>query len=103
MHPVERLGVVIGAAANIQQRPGGISEKKPTWLAGLSFAATDDLRLHASAARKIRVPSIDQLFNASAGNPALRAERANEIEAGAEYRFGTMTTAGLSVFSTHAP
>jgi outer membrane receptor protein involved in Fe transport len=100
--PVARLGTVIGVAANIQQRPAGVTEKAPTWLAGVSFAATGDLRLHASAARKIRVPSIDQLFNASAGNPALRAERANEIDAGADYRLGSSTTIGVSAFSTHA-
>jgi outer membrane receptor protein involved in Fe transport len=100
--PVKRLGTVLGAAANVQQRPGGDSESKPTWLAGLSYAATDTLRLHASATRKIRVPSIDQLFNASAGNAALRAERANSVDIGADYRLNPMSVVGISVFSTHA-
>jgi outer membrane cobalamin receptor len=44
------------------------------------------LRLHASATRKIRVPSIDQLFNTSSGNPDLRSEHANGVDVGADYK-----------------
>ena len=97
-----RLGTVLGAAVNVQQRPGGVTESEPTWLAGVSFDATDALRLHASATRKIRVPSIDQLFNTSSGNPDLRAEHAYGVDAGADYRLGTASSVGVSVFSTHA-
>jgi outer membrane receptor protein involved in Fe transport len=53
-------------------------------------------------ARKIRVPSIDQLFNASAGNPELRSERANSVDAGVDYQLWAGSTIGLSAFSTHA-
>ena len=52
-------------------------------------------------ARKIRVPSIDQLFNTSAGNP-MRAERANGVDVGADYKLGASSTVGISAFSTHA-
>ena len=100
--PAPRLGAVVGVASNVQRRPGGDSESKPTWLAGLTYQPIEALRLHASVARKIRVPSIDQLFNASAGNPLLKAERANSVDAGADYSLSANTTLGLSVFSTHA-
>ena len=102
VRPVTRLGTVLGTAINVQQRPGRIAETDPTWLAGLSFDATDTLRLHASATRKIRVPSIDQFFNTSSGNPELRSEHANGVDAGADYRLGTTSTVGVSVFTTHA-
>ena len=102
VYPMTKLGTVLGVAANVQQRPGGESESKPTWLAGLSYAATGALRLHASVTRKIRMPSIDQLFNTSAGNPELRAERADAVDAGADYRLGSTSTVGISVFSTDA-
>jgi len=102
VRPMTRLGTVIGAAVNMQQRPGGATETDPTWLAGVSFDATDMLRLHASATRKIRVPSIDQLFNTSSGNPELRSEHANGVDLGADYRLGTTSSVGLSAFSTHA-
>lgn len=102
VRPVAQIGTVIGAAVNVQQRPGGVTETDPTWLAGLSYEPTGALRLHASASRKIRVPSIDQLFNTSAGNPNLRSEHANVVDAGAAYRLDATSTAGVSVFSTHA-
>ena len=102
LRPLTRLGTVLGAAVNAQQRPGGVSETDPTWLAGVTFDATDMLRLRASASRKIRVPSIDQLFNTSSGNPSLRSEHANAVDAGADYRIGTASTVGVSAFTTHA-
>ena len=101
-HPIKRLGTVIGMAANVQQRPGGTTETEPTWLAGVSYEATDALRLRASASRKIRVPSIDQLFNTSSGTPALRSERANGVEAGADYTLAAASTVSVSAFSTNA-
>jgi outer membrane receptor protein involved in Fe transport len=101
-YPAKRLGTVLGAAANVQQRPGGVSESAPTWLAGVSYAATDALRVRGSIARKIRVPSIEQLFNASAGNPDLHSERANSLDVGADYRVARLSTVGVSVFSTQA-
>jgi vitamin B12 transporter len=102
VRPLTRLGTVIGAALNTQQRPGGATETDPTWLAGVSYDATAMLRLHASATRKIRVPSIDQLFNTSSGNPELRSEHANGVDVGADYRLGTTSSVGLSAFTTHA-
>ncbi len=102
VRPARRAGAVLGAAVNVQQRPGGVTETEPTWLAGVSVDATDALRLHASAARKIRVPSIEQLFNTSAGNPALRSERANTADVGADYRLAPTSTFGVSAFATHA-
>ena len=103
VYPVKRLGTVLGAAVNVQQRPGGgDAETAPTWLAGVSYDATDDVRLHVSASRKIRVPSIDQLFNTSSGNPELRSERADGVDVGAEYRLDAASTVAVSAFSTHA-
>lgn len=102
VRPATRLGGVLGVALNTQQRPGKVSETEPTWLAGLTFDATDMLRLHASATHKIRVPSIDQLYSTSAGNPELHFERANGVDVGADYRLDATSTVAVSVFSTHA-
>jgi outer membrane receptor protein involved in Fe transport len=102
VQPTRRLGTVVGVAANMQQRPDGRTETAPTWLAGLSYDATGALRLHASATRKIRVPSIDQLFNTSAGNEALRSEHAHGVDVGAEYRLDAVSTVAVSAFNTDA-
>ena len=102
VHPAKRLGTVVGTAVNVQQRPGGATTTEPTWIAGASYDATNALKLHASATRKIRVPSIDQLYSASAGNPDLRAEHAYGVDAGADYRLGMASSVAVSVFSTSA-
>jgi vitamin B12 transporter len=102
LHPVKRLGTVLGTAVNVQQRPGDDSKAEPTWLAGLSYETSSDVTLHASATRKVRVPSIDQLFNTASGNPDLRAEHAYGVDAGADYRLGSASNVALAVFSTSA-
>jgi outer membrane cobalamin receptor len=101
-HPSLKLGTVLGAAVNWQKRPGDDGAAEPTWIAGLSYDATSALRLHASMTRKVRVPSIDQLYGATAGNPALRSERAYGVDMGAERRLGRASTVGVSAFVTHA-
>jgi outer membrane cobalamin receptor len=100
--PAPRVGVVLGAAVNAQQRPGGLTDTAPTWLAGVSYDAATAIRLRASATRKIRVPSIDQLFNTSSGNAALGAEHAYSVDAGADYRLDPASEVTVSVFTTHA-
>jgi outer membrane cobalamin receptor len=76
---------------------------EPGWLAGLSYDLAPNVRVHASAARKIRFPSIEQLYDASNGNPLLEPERADEIEAGVDYAWTAVkTVVGLSGFHTRA-
>lgn len=101
-HPVRKLGAVIGAALNWQRRAETNPEAEPAWIAGVSYDATPDLRLHASATRKIRLPSIDQLYNTSAGNAGLRPERAYGVDVGADQRFGGASSIGISAFVTDA-
>ena len=101
-HPLTKVGTVLGAALNWQQRAGVDTEVEPTWIAGVSSDPTADLRLHASATRKIRVPSIDQLYNTSAGNPGLRPEHSYGVDVGADQRLGRVSTVGVSAFFTHA-
>jgi outer membrane cobalamin receptor len=102
MRPAPRVGVVLGASVNLQQRPDTEQTVEPTWIAGLSFDATAAVRLHASVTRKVRVPSIDQLFNSASGNPALRAEHAYGLDTGVDYRIGKASTVGVSFFDTEA-
>jgi outer membrane receptor protein involved in Fe transport len=102
VRPAARLGAVLGATVNVQQRPGGFTDTAPTWLAGVSYDAATALRLRASATRKIRVPSIDQLFNTSSGNAALRAEHAYSLDVGADYQLDPASEVTASIFTTHA-
>jgi outer membrane cobalamin receptor len=102
VRPATRVGGVLGAAVNTQHRPGGDTTTEPTWIAGVSYDATSDVKLRASATRKIRVPSIDQLYNTSSGNPELRPEHSYGVDVGADYRIDAKSSLGVSVFSTSA-
>ena len=102
VRPAARVGAVLGAALNLQQRPGQASKVEPAWLLGLSVDPTATLKLHASATRKVRVPSIDQLYNSSSGNQNLHAEHAYAVDAGATQQLTKGVTAGISVFQTNA-
>jgi outer membrane receptor protein involved in Fe transport len=101
-HPAPRFGTVVGGAANIQQRPDGTTEQEPTWIAGVTFDAAAATRVHASTTRKVRLPSIEQLFSATAGNPELRAEHAYGVDVGLDQKIGSASTVTISVFNTRA-
>lgn len=101
-HPAPKVGVVLGAALNWQRRTDSNTATEPTWIAGVSYDATSDLRLHAAATRKIRVPSLEQLYSPASGNPSLKPEHANSIEVGADQRLGGASTIGVSTFVTRA-
>jgi iron complex outermembrane receptor protein len=76
---------------------------EPGWLAGLSYDLARNVRVRGSATRKIRFPSIEQLYDASTGNPLLEPERADEIEAGIDYEWtAAKTVISLSGFHTRA-
>ena len=102
VHPAPRVGVVLGGSVDAQPRGGEEGGAAPTWIAGLSYDPTDALRVYGSVTRKIRVPSIDQLFDTAAGNPELRAEHAYGVDAGVDYRLGKGSTVGVSLFDTEA-
>jgi outer membrane cobalamin receptor len=99
-----RLGAALGGGVNWQDRADVDvgAEPQPTWIAGVSYDATPKLRLHASSTRKVRVPSIDQLYNTAAGNASLRPERAYGLDAGAEHRIGSSCTISISAFVMRA-
>ncbi len=98
--PAARTGVVVGTAGNWQQRQDSAGEDGIAWLAGLTYDFTDAVRVHASGTRKIRFPSIRQLYDPSGGNPALRPERANEVEAGITATWRNLGTLSATAFST---
>ena len=101
-HPIARLGVAMGGAINWQGRVDAATDAEPTWIAGLSYDLTQTVRLHASASHKIRFPSVDQLYDESAGNPLLQPEQAYAVDAGVDRQLGAASRAGLSIYSTGA-
>jgi len=77
-------------------------EVEPTWIAGVTYDARQTVRLHASVTRKIRFPSIDQLYNASSGNADLAPEHAYGVDGGVSRTWRNATRISVSAFRTTA-
>jgi outer membrane cobalamin receptor len=90
--------VVLGYAEHWLQRDDGSSGLDGSFSAGVSRALTPTLRLRAAVARKIRMPSVQQLYDTIAGDPHLAPERAMSYEVGADYSGWQWATLGLTVF-----
>ena len=90
--------LVFGYAEHWLQRDDGASSFDGSFSAGVSRALTPTLRLRAAAARKVRMPSVQQLYDTLAGDPNLAPERAMTYEVGADYSGWRWAAVGLTVF-----
>lgn len=79
-----------------EQRKAGKSDDGITYLAGARYALTGTTVVRASAAQKIRFPTLRDLFDATRGNPNLQKEVTNNYEAGIEQQIPSVN-AFLSV------
>ena len=96
--PLSRLDVVIGYAEHRFQRDDGASEWHGSYSTGLSYALTPTVQLRASAGHKIRMPSVQQLYDTIAGDPGLAPERAMTYEIGGDWTGWRLARLGLSLF-----
>ena len=96
--PFGWMDVVFGYAVHWLERDDGASEVHGSFSGGLSRALTPDLRLRAGFARKLRLPSVQQLYDTLSGDPALAPERAMTYELGAEYAGLAPAVLGLTLF-----
>jgi vitamin B12 transporter len=101
LRPTEQVGVVAGV---LHHRLEGddLSHGATGISAGVTVDATPTTRLRASAAHRFRFPTLRQLYDRAAGNPALDTERADLFEFGAEQQVGRRTTLGITLFHTDA-
>ena len=79
MRLTERLSGVVGGGWASQHRDQS-NDGDYTYLAGLRYAITDLTALRGSVARKIRFPTLRDLFEVDRGNPDLNTERTQNYE-----------------------
>lgn len=97
----ERLGVVAGYSHHWQDRDQGNDDDKGSWLAGLSFDLTENTRLRASYARKLRFASIKNLYDSDAGNQDLDTETSDNYEIGVSRLLPYGIIADLALFQNN--
>ncbi|MFH1566721.1 MAG: TonB-dependent receptor, partial [Gemmatimonadota bacterium] len=95
-------GLVLGAAYHGQDRAGSGLSSDYSLLVGAYRDLVADTRLRASWARKVRFPSIRQLYDVTAGNLDLAAETTLHYEVGVERRLGARGAASVAAFQTDA-
>lgn len=95
--PFQHGGLVLGGAYNWQHRDDG-THGAISASAGLFYDVDSALRLRGSISRRVRAPSIAQLYDTAAGNPNLQFETAVNYEVGARYRLNPVTALQATVF-----
>ena len=81
--PIEHLGIALGYGHHWLLRDDDSGDDASTFVAGAHYDLPTDTRLHLSAARKIKIPSINQLYDVGSGDPNLQFEHSSHYEAGA--------------------
>jgi vitamin B12 transporter len=94
----ERVGFVLGYGQHFLNRDGNGDDTDFSYLLGATYDVTDSTRLRANHARKIRFPSIKQLYDGDAGNEDLDTEVTLHYEAGITQQLPAGTTLGITGF-----
>ncbi|MGE0483362.1 MAG: TonB-dependent receptor plug domain-containing protein [Gammaproteobacteria bacterium] len=79
-------------------RDGGATTARPGYSLAGYYDFAHGIRLRAAGSHKVRVPSVNQLYDPDQGNPALVFEQADSVEGGIEWRPGVATRLALTVF-----
>ncbi len=95
--PLDKLGVVLGAGAHWQDRKSD-NEEDFSYLVGLTYELFDGTRLKASHARKVRFPTLRDLYEDGEVNEDLTAETTWHYEAGIEQVLPAQTLLSLTGF-----
>jgi vitamin B12 transporter len=96
--PFDQLGMVFGYSHHWFDKDTGDSDDDSEFLVGAYYDVFENTRIKGSAARKIRFPSIRQLYEEDTGNPDLTPEKSNNYEMGIEQRLFENTTLSLTGF-----
>lgn len=96
--PVDRLDITLGYSHHWQDKDEGSDDDAGSYMAGASFKVVDGTTLRASYARKVRFPSIRQLYDPDDGNDSLTTEQSDNWEAGIAQQLPWHTLLDLSFF-----
>jgi outer membrane receptor protein involved in Fe transport len=94
----DRLGGVVGYSQQFMNKDEGSDENDFTYLIGAFWEVTDGTLLRANHARKVRFPSIKQLYSGTSANSDLNPEITWHYEVGIEQTLPARTSLQLTGF-----
>ena len=100
--PMDKLNIVIGYGHHFQNKDEGNNESEGAYLVGATFDVFDTTQVKASYAKKIRFPSIRQLYDPKSGNDKLLPEQTFHYEIGLIQTFSYDTDVSLTLFHINA-
>jgi vitamin B12 transporter len=100
--PVDRLRLVLGYGFFMMNKDDGGDDNQSSWMAGATYDLFEKTQIKGSYARKVRFPSISQLYDTSAGNTNLDAETSDHYEAGFTQQLLDHTSLSFTVFRINA-
>lgn len=92
------LEAVAGVGRHWFEKDAGGTADDWSWRAGLRYELDGRTTIRGSAARKVRFPTIKDLYDGKTGNPGLEPERSRNYELGVERRLPAGTCAGITGF-----
>ncbi|WP_285164917.1 TonB-dependent receptor plug domain-containing protein [Shewanella goraebulensis] len=96
-----KYGVTIGGAAHSQERDDADDTNYSAQLSSF-WRVTDDSKLHAGIARKVRFPSLRNLYAQSSGNSELEPEESSHVELGLNQGLAYNTSLDITGYYTDA-
>ncbi|MBU1107743.1 MAG: TonB-dependent receptor [Candidatus Riflebacteria bacterium] len=94
----DKIDINLGGSLNSQKRQDRDDQQGNEFNIGVSREFGEKTSAHIAAARKIRFPAIQQLYDAVSGSPDLDLEKAMNYEAGLTHDFNKETSGSLTVF-----
>ncbi len=80
--PVSQFGLVLGVSQHFMDGNHTVEDEDASYLVGARYDVTDATRFRASYSRKVRFPSLKQLYDIDDGNPDLETEKSIQYEIG---------------------
>ena len=94
----DRLGVTLGYGHYWQNKDSGSNDNKGSYMGGVYYDVLKGTRVRGSFAKKIRFPSLRQLYGVDEGNPDLVPETSYNYELGMEQALPLNSRVALTGF-----
>ncbi len=99
VQPIEDVDIVLGIGQHWQDKDEG-SEDDYSYLIGVSYQWFDPTRIFASHSRKIRFPSLRDLYEPGRSNPDLESEMSRHYEVGLDQQLPAKTLFTVNAYHT---